>query len=293
MTKILVFGKNGQVGWELQRSLGLYGDVVFLGRNDRGGNLLDVDSMISRIKEESPGVIFNAAAYTAVDVAENDFETARRVNGDAVAAMAQVCKEINSLLIHYSTDYVFNGAGDRPWLEEDPVAPINAYGLSKSIGEAAILRSGCKAYIFRTSWVYGVHGKNFIKTMLKLGKTRQSLGVVADQFGAPTSAEFIADASTWLAFQRPPKKAEFVHLVPNGVTTWFDFAKEIFAQADSDENIAVKEIKPLRTLEYPTPARRPANSRLSNLKLSELMPMGSIKSWQHYVHRVLSEILSK
>ena len=291
MSKILVFGKNGQVGWELQRSLGLYGNVVFLGRNDRGGNLLDIDSMDARIKEEAPNIIFNAAAYTAVDAAENDFETARKVNGDAVAAMAAISKEINCLLIHYSTDYVFSGVGDRPWSEGDSVAPLNAYGLSKSIGEAAILRSGCRAYIFRTSWVYGVHGKNFMKTMLRLGKTRQSIGVVADQFGAPTSAEFIADISTWVATHRPPKGVEIVHLVPNGVTTWFGFAKEIFEQVKLEDK-SIKEIIPLSTKEYPTPAKRPANSRLLNSRLSGLMPQGVIKGWQFYVQRVLSEILA-
>lgn len=291
MSKILVFGKNGQVGWELQRSLGLYGDVVFLGRNDCGGNFLDIDSMIDRIKEESPNIIFNAAAYTAVDAAENDFETAKKINGDAVAAMAAISKKIDCLLIHYSTDYVFNGVGDRPWSEDDFVAPINAYGLSKSIGESAILKSGCRAYIFRTSWVYGVHGKNFMKTMLKLGKKRQSIGVVADQFGAPTSAEYIADVSTWIALNKPPKNVEIVHLVPNGITTWYEFAKEIFAQA-KQKDMVVTEITPLSTKEYPTPANRPSNSRLLNSKLLGLLPQGVVKSWQYYAQRVLSEILS-
>lgn len=289
MSKIVVFGKNGQVGWELQRSLGLYGNVVFLGRNDRGGNLLDIDSMVARIKEEAPNMIFNAAAYTAVDAAENDFETAKKVNGDAVAAMAAISKEIDCMLIHYSTDYVFSGVGDRPWSEGDSVAPLNAYGLSKLIGEAAILRSGCRAYIFRTSWVYGVHGKNFMKTMLKLGKTRQSIGVVADQFGVPTSAEFIADVSTWLAMNKPSKNVEIINLVPNGLTTWYDFAKEIFSQVEQ-EGMVLKELKSLSTMEYPTPASRPANSRLSNSKLTKLLPKGVIKDWEYYARRVLNGI---
>ena len=290
MSKILVFGKNGQVGWELQRSLGLHGDVVFLGRDDRGGNLLDVDSMVARIKEESPDIVFNAAAYTAVDAAETDFETARRVNGEAVGAIAQACKDIDSLLIHYSTDYVFNGVGDRPWSEDDSVAPINAYGLSKAIGEAAILRSGCRAYIFRTSWVYGVHGKNFMKTMLKLGKKPQSLGVVGDQIGTPTSAEFIADVSVWLATHYTPKTAEIMHLVPNGYTSWYEFAQEIFKSVD--ENFVVDKIKKLTTEEYRTRARRPLNSRMSNLKLLSIMPANLIKDWREYAGRVLRELSS-
>ena len=263
MSKILVLGKNGQVGWELQRSLGLTGDVVFLGRNDLGGDLLKIKDMTARIREEHPKIIFNAAAYTAVD----------------------------ALLVHYSTDYVFNGSGDKPWKENDPTSPINAYGTTKAMGERAILESGCKAYIFRTSWVYGVHGRNFMKTMLRLGRTRDSLGIVADQVGAPSSAEFIADVSTWLAMHKPVQKPEIVHLVPNGTTSWHGFAKEIFNQSQS-ENLMIKSLKELSTEEYPLPAKRPLNSRLDNSKLNSLLPAGAIKEWQCYALRVLQEILS-
>lgn len=291
MNKILVLGKNGQVGWELQRSLGLIGNTVFLGRNDLGGDLLKINEMIDRIKLERPQIIFNAAAYTAVDAAETDIEIANKVNGEAVAALANVCKEIDSLLIHYSTDYVFNGLGDKPWKENDAIAPINAYGNSKALGEKAILESGCKAYIFRTSWVYGVHGKNFMKTMLRLGRSRDSLGIVADQIGAPTSAEFIADVSTWLAMHKPVQNPAVVHLVPNGTTSWYGFAKGIFDQAKS-ENLMLKSLKALRTEEYPLPAKRPLNSRLDNTKLLSLLPAGAIKEWQCYALRVLQEILS-
>lgn len=292
MSKILVFGKNGQVGWELQRSLALMGDVLFLGREDRGGDLLDIDSMIARIREEKPEIIFNAAAYTAVDAAENDQETAKRVNCDAVTAMANICKELNSLLIHYSTDYVFDGSGDRPWKEDDRIDPINVYGSTKALGEKAIIESGCKAYIFRTSWVYGVHGKNFIKTMLRLGQSRESLGVVADQVGTPTSAEFIADVSTWLAFHKRPTQTEIIHLVPMGVTSWYEFALNIFANASSIV-LSVKTVNPLKSIEYPTPAKRPLNSRMDNAKLLSLLPKASIKNWQYYSNRVLKEILSE
>ena len=291
MHKILVLGKNGQVGWELQRSLGLMGNTVFLARNDQGGDLLKINEMIDRIKQERPQIIFNAAAYTAVDAAETDIETANKINGEAVAALANVCREIDSLLIHYSTDYVFNGLGDKPWKENDTFSPINAYGNSKALGENAILESGCKAYIFRTSWVYGVQGKNFMKTMLRLGRSRESLGIVADQIGAPTSSEFIADVSTWLAMHRPVHNPEVVHLVPNGTTSWYGFAKEIFDQAKS-ENLMVKSLKALRTEEYPLPAKRPLNSRLDNTKLISLLPAGAVKEWQCYALRVLQEILS-
>lgn len=292
MNKILVFGKNGQVGWELQRSLALMGDVVFLGREDRGGDLLDIDSMVTRIREEKPEIIFNAAAYTAVDAAENDQGTAKRVNCDAVASMANVCKELNSLLIHYSTDYVFNGTGDRPWKEDDHIDPINVYGSTKALGEKAIIESGCKSYIFRTSWVYGVHGKNFIKTMLRLGQSRESLGVVVDQIGTPTSAEFTADVSAWLALHKKPAQAEVIHLVPMGETSWYDFALNIFANAGSTV-LSVKTVKPLKSTEYPTPAKRPLNSRMDNSKLLSLLPKGSVLNWQYYSNRVLKEILSE
>ena len=292
MKKILVFGKNGQVGWELQRALGLHGTVVCLDRNDRGGNLENIETMISRIKEENPQFVFNAAAYTAVDAAENDYETARRVNGEAVKAMALACKELDAVLIHYSTDYVFNGSGDRPWHENDQIEPINSYGLSKAIAEESIKEIGGKAYIFRTSWVYGVHGKNFMKTMLRLGKQQDSIGVVADQIGTPTSAEFIADVSSWLAFNKTPLLTDVVHLVPSGEASWYTFACEIFNRAKCDDLI-VKKVKPLRTAEYKTIAERPLNSRLDNSKLLSLMPKNSIYDWKIYAARVLDEILLK
>ena len=288
----MVFGKNGQVGWELQRTLRLHGIVTCLSRNDRGGNLENIEEMISRIEEEKPQFVFNAAAYTAVDAAENDYETARRVNGEAVAAMARVCKDLNAVLIHYSTDYVFNGAGDRPWNESDQTEPINSYGLSKAIAEEAIKEIGGKAYIFRTSWVYGVHGKNFMKTMIKLGKQRETINVVADQIGTPTSAEFIADISTWLAFNKTPVQTEIVHLVPSGEASWYTFACEIFNRAKCDDFV-VKTVNPLKSREYKAAAERPMNSRLDNTKLLSLVPENSILDWKIYAARVIDEILLK
>ena len=291
MSKILVFGKNGQVGWELQRSLGLVGDVVFLGRNDQGGDLCDVSALTARIKAEKPEIIFNAAAYTAVDAAESDEKTAYLVNAEAVSAMAMATRELGALLVHYSTDYVFNGEGQKPWTESDRIAPINIYGLSKAAGESAVLESECKAYIFRTSWVYGVHGKNFMKTMIRLGKSREELGIVSDQIGAPTSAEFIADVSTWLALHHKIERPEIVNLVPSGATSWYEFACDIFANM-KDHGLMVKKVKALSSAEYPTPAKRPLNSRLDNSKLISMMPPHSIKDWRHYSKRVLGEILA-
>ncbi len=291
MSKILIFGKNGQVGWELQRSLGLCEDAVFLGREDLGGNLLDVEHLISRILDERPEIVFNAAAYTAVDAAESDQETATKVNTTAVQAMAEACKHIGALLVHYSTDYVFDGSSSQAWKESDSINPVNFYGLTKAQGEQAILKSGCSAFIFRTSWVYGVHGKNFMKTMLRLGKTKAKLGIVSDQIGAPTSAEFIADVSSWLAINKRPTNTEIIHLVPNGVTSWYEFAKNIFENADG-ENLAIREVTPLTSDQYPTAAKRPLNSRMDNSKLISMLPSGVVKDWQYYSKRVQSEILA-
>ena len=296
MSKILVFGKNGQVGWELQRSLGLVGDVVFLGRNDQGGDLCDVSALTARIKAEKPEIIFNAAAYTAVDAAESDEKTAYLVNAEAVSAMAMAAKELGALLVHYSTDYVFDGSGQTPRTEETLPSPVNVYGASKLAGEKVILDSGCSSLIFRTSWVYGVHGKNFIKTILRLGQTKETLNVVNDQVGAPTSAEFIADVSTALAIRVLSGEKSLLgtyHLVPDGETDWCDFAKWIISNAqelDYPLTLSAQAIKGIPSEEYPTPAKRPRNSRLDNNKLKALFPKQSIHSWDTYAKRVLIEL---
>ena len=290
MSKILVFGKNGQVGWELQRSLGLVGDVVYLGREDRGGNLLDIHSVVDRIREEKPEIVFNAAAYTAVDAAENDRDTAKLINCDAVAAMADVCGELNTLLVHYSTDYVFNGFGDRPWNEDDLTNPINAYGSSKALGEKAIKESGCRAYIFRTSWVYGIHGKNFVKTMLRLARYQKNITVVNDQIGTPTSAAFVADVSTYLALYRQISRVEVFNLVPNGIVSWYEFASFIFS--DLKKNQISPILTAIKSADYHTVALRPLNSRLDNSKLTNVLPVGAIKKWDFYAQRVLEVLLN-
>ncbi len=293
--KILLLGKNGQVGWELQRSLALYGEVLALGREDENGNCGDLEKpekLLETIERFQPNIIFNAAAYTAVDKAEEDRDRAMLVNATSVGQIADKCTELGCLLVHYSTDYVFDGSGNEAHLENDLVSPINYYGLSKLNGEKEIINSGCKYLIFRTSWVYGVHGKNFIKTILRLGRDRENLSVVNDQWGVPTSAAFIADVSTYVALKanRDNKLCGIYHLVPDGVTNWCDFAKWIVQNTPNKEVLKLNSdsISGISSDCYPVPAKRPKNSRLCILKLKNILEPGSIKDWKFYADRVLS-----
>lgn len=289
MSRVLVFGKNGQIGWELQRALGLVEGVTFLSREDEGGDLLNLVNLRERILTESPQFVFNAAGYTAVDDAENDLEAALKINAQAVGVMADVCSKLQATLVHYSTDYVFDGGNNSSaWTENHKVCPINNYGYSKVEGERRILASGCNSYIFRTSWVYGVHGKNFMKTILNIGKTNGVVKVVSDQIGTPTSAEFVADISAWLALNRVAKGPEIVNLVPNGATSWSGFARYIFSEAHNYGISAI--VKDVASFEYPMKARRPQNSKLDNTKLNAMMPKSVIKDWRFYAFRVLKQI---
>lgn len=296
MAKFLILGKNGQVGWELQRSLALHGEVLCPGRHDEGGDLSSPEKVATAILSFSPDAVFNAAAYTAVDKAETDNEEAYLINAQALQPMACACKKVGALLIHYSTDYVFDGSGQTPRTEDALPCPVNVYGASKLAGEKVIRDSGCSSLIFRTSWVYGVHGKNFIKTILRLGQTKESINVVKDQIGAPTSAEFIADVSTALAMRVLNGEKSLLgtyHLVPNGETNWCDFAKWIVSNAKELNyplTLSVQDIKGIPSDEYPTPAKRPLNSRLDNNKLKGLFPKQSIHSWDTYARRVLIEL---
>lgn len=296
MAKFLVLGKNGQVGWELQRALALHGEVLCLSRHDEGGDLSSPEKVAAAILNFSPDVVFNAAAYTAVDKAETENEEAYLINAQALQPIACACKKVGALLIHYSTDYVFDGSGQTPRAEDAMPSPVNVYGASKLAGEKVIRNSGCSSLIFRTSWVYGVHGKNFIKTILRLGQTKKSLNVVKDQVGTPTSAEFIADVSTALAMRVLNGEKSLLgtyHLVPNGETNWCDFAKWIISNArelNYPLTLSVQNIKGIPSEEYPTPAKRPHNSRLDNNKLKGLFPKQSIHSWDTYARRVLTEL---
>ncbi|MBV7496128.1 dTDP-4-dehydrorhamnose reductase [Pseudomonas sp. PDM24] len=296
--KILLLGKNGQVGWELQRSLAPLGELIALDRHPvdgLSGDLSDLDALRATIRKVKPDIIVNAAAYTAVDKAESETELADRVNGQASQAMAEEAASLGAWLIHYSTDYVFSGEGLTPWQETDAVAPVNHYGASKLTGEQAIIASGCKHLIFRTSWVYGARGNNFAKTMLRLAKDRDTLSVIADQIGAPTGADLIADV-TALAIQQVqlrPELAGLYHLAASGEVSWHGYASHVigFAKANGEE-LAVTTINSIDTTAYPTPARRPLNSRLNTQKLRDNFSL-HLPDWQSGVTRMLMEVLNK
>ncbi|VVP29193.1 dTDP-4-dehydrorhamnose reductase [Pseudomonas fluorescens] len=296
--KILLLGKNGQVGWELQRALAPLGELVALDRHaidGLSGDLADLDALRTTIRQVKPDVIVNAAAYTAVDKAESEAELARRVNGDASRLMAEESALLGAWLIHYSTDYVFSGEGSTPWQETDAVAPVNQYGASKLAGEQAIVASGCKHLIFRTSWVYGARGNNFAKTMLRLAKDRDTLSVIADQVGVPTGADLIADVTALAIRQvlQHPQLSGLYHLAASGEVSWHGYASHViaFAQANG-EQLAVTAINPIDTTAYPTPARRPLNSRLNTQKLRDNFSL-HLPDWQSGVTRMLREVLNK
>ena len=296
--RILLLGKNGQVGWELQRSLAPLGELTALDRHGADGlcgDLGNPEGIAATVRAVQPQLIVNAAAYTAVDKAESEPQLARRINADAPAALAREAAARGALLVHYSTDYVFDGSGQRPWREDDATAPLSVYGQTKLEAEQAILASGCAHLILRTSWVYAARGGNFAKTMLRLAQERERLTVIDDQWGAPTGAELIADVSAHAIAQtrQQPGKAGIYHLAPAGETTWFQYAKHVIAQAQQAQSaikIKATEILPIPTSAYPTPARRPHNSRLDTRKLQAAFGL-SLPPWQRGVDRMLVEIL--
>jgi dTDP-4-dehydrorhamnose reductase len=295
--KILLFGKNGQVGWELQRSLAPLGDVLALDRHSTEfcGDLAQPDRLAQSVRAYQPDVIVNAAAHTAVDKAESEPELARTLNAWAPAALAQVAAEVGACLVHYSTDYVFNGEGDRPWQEDDATGPLSVYGQTKRAGEQAIVASGCRHLIFRTSWVYAARGGNFAKTMLRLAAERESLTVIDDQWGAPTGADLIADV-TAIALRRLQQEIDLsglYHLVAGGETSWHGYARHVIAQArhiQPEMTLAVRDIAAVPTSAFPTPAKRPLNSRLNTRKLQQAFGV-VLPPWQQGVDRMLAEIL--
>jgi len=270
---ILVTGKNGQLGWEIQRTLMPLGKVVAVGRDEM--DLSDVNSIKNIIEKVQPDVIVNTAAYTAVDKAQEESELANKINAIAPEVMANEAKRIGALLIHYSTDYVFNGDKSSPYLETDATAPINVYGESKLSGERNVQNSGADCITLRTSWVYSHRGQNFLKSILKLAAERKELGIVNDQIGAPTSARFIAEVSAHVIKQSLAERRDnqfesgLYHLVCEGRASWFDFASKIVELADKNKYaLKIKKINPIPGSEYPTPAKRPLNSCLSTLKLA-------------------------
>ena len=295
--KILLLGKNGQVGWELQRSLAVLGELTSLSRNSKNycGDLANLEGLAETIRSIKPDVIVNAAAYTAVDKAESEENIAKTINESALQVMAEEAKSLNALLVHYSTDYVFNGAGTSPWQEKNNTEPLNIYGKTKLAGEKAIQKSKCKHLIFRTSWVYGARGNNFAKTMLRLAKERDSLSVINDQFGAPTSAELIADVTAHAirAIEKNSNLSGLYHLVAAGETTWHGYAKFVIdyaIKADQDIKTKLEDILPVETAAFPTPAKRPHNSRINTSKLQDGFNV-ELPDWKIGVARMLTEYL--
>lgn len=295
--KILLLGKNGQVGWELQRSLAPLGEVIALDRRSTHlcGDLADMDGLARTVQLVRPTLIVNAAAYTAVDKAESESELAHVINAQAPYVLAHEAHKIGAWLLHYSTDYVFDGSGTQPWLETDTLAPLNVYGRSKLEGECLIQAACPRHLIFRTSWVYGTRGRNFAKTMLHLAQERQRLTVVNDQWGAPTGAELIADISAHVARKvlRRPQDAGLYHLAASGATTWHGYASHVIHHAKSLHpvpKIKASEIAPVASNAFPTVAKRPHNSRLNTALLQNTFGL-VLPPWQQGVDRMLAELL--
>jgi len=292
--KILLLGKNGQVGWELQRSLAPLGELLALDRQSTShcGDLTDLEGLADTVRLFKPNVVVNAAAYTAVDKAESDPETAHLVNALAPEVLSRACAAMGARLIHYSTDYVFDGRGQTPWVETEATGPLNAYGRSKLAGEQGIAKQGAQHVIFRTSWVYGTEGGNFAKTMLRLAQEREKMTVINDQFGAPTGAALLADI-TALALQTHQPLSGIYHVAASGVTTWYEYANHVLAKAKQLKpslNYAVKEVLPVPTSEFPTPAQRPLNSRLNCSRLEQALQL-QLPPWQTGVDQLLAKIL--
>jgi dTDP-4-dehydrorhamnose reductase len=285
MSKILITGKNGQVGWELQRSLASFGQIVAIDAEEM--DLADADAIRRTVREVRPDIIINPAAYTAVDKAESDPDVAMVVNGTAAGIFAEESKRLGAVLVHYSTDYVFDGDKTAPYTESDLPNPQSVYGKTKFAGEQAIRASGCKHLILRTSWVYGVHGGNFVKTILRLAKERDELRIVADQFGAPTWARDLAQATAsalncWKTNDWDNQLSGLYHLTAGGRTNWHQFAEEIVHLARKYDSVLGGKplnIRPIATHEYPVPAKRPANSVLANDKIREAFGI-VLPAWQ-------------
>jgi len=294
--KILLLGKNGQVGWELQRSLASLGELVAPGRDDADlcGDLSNLDGLARTVQTVRPDVIVNAAAHTAVDRAESEPELAHTLNALAPGVLAREAAKIGAWLVHYSTDYVFDGSGNHPWTEADIPAPLSVYGRSKLEGERLIQAACPHHLIFRTSWVYAARGGNFANTMLRLAQERERLTVINDQFGAPTGAELIADVTAHALRQclRLPTDAGLYHLAAAGETTWHGYANQVLAlarQTGGAIKIKATEVAPVPTSAFPTAARRPLNSRLDCQKLQGTFGL-ALPKWERGLGRMMGEV---
>ncbi len=295
--KILLLGCQGQVGWELQRSLAVLGQVVALARDsqDLCGDMAQPERIAATVQALRPDVIVNAAAHTAVDRAEGEPDLARLLNATTPGVLAREAQAINALLVHYSTDYVFDGSGTAARDEQAPTAPVSVYGQTKLEGEQQIQASGCRHLIFRTSWVYAARGGNFAKTMLRLAQERETLSVVNDQFGAPTGADLLADVTAHAICHvaQHPQHLGLYHCVAAGETTWHAYAQwvvETARQLQPELALRVRAIEPVASDAFPTAARRPHNSRLDTTKLQTQLGL-RLPHWQQGVRRMLQEIL--
>lgn len=297
MMKILLIGKNGQVGWELQRSLSTLGEVIAVDYFDTKlcGDLTNLDGIAQTVRKVCPDVVVNAAAHTAVDKAESERELSDLLNDKGVAVLAEESAKLGALMVHYSTDYVFDGEGSHYRREEELTGPLNVYGETKRAGEIALEQYNSRHLIFRTSWVYATRGANFAKTMLRLAREKEILSIINDQHGAPTGAELLADC-TAIAIRetmRNPAVAGTYHLVASGETSWYEYARYVFEVArDQGAELAIKEVKGIPTTDYPTPAKRPLNSRLANAKFQQTFGV-TLPDWRQGVARVVTEVLGK
>lgn len=292
--KIWLLGRSGQVGSELLPLLQTLGPVQAPARNEPGGDLADPQSVARAIEAAQPQVVVNAAAYTAVDRAESEPDLAQTVNAAAPAAIAQACARVGAWGVHFSTDYVFNGQGTRPWQESDAPSPLSVYGRTKQAGEQAVQAVGGSYLLFRTSWVHGVHGGNFIRTMLRLAAERDRLQVVADQIGAPTSAGLIAQVTVQAlrAALQQPALAGLYHLAADGQTSWHGYAQFLIEQARARGwplRLGPEQVEPIPTSAYPTAARRPLNSRLDTRRLQSAFGV-TLPTWQDGVLQTLEGI---
>ena len=294
---ILLLGKGGQVGWELQRSLAVLGNLTALDfdSTEHCGDFANPVGIADTVRALRPDVIVNAAAHTAVDKAESEPELARLLNATTPGVLAQEAARLGALLVHYSTDYVFDGSGTRPWVETDTPAPLSVYGRTKLEGEQRIAQSGAQHLILRTSWVYAARGGNFAKTILRLAQERERLTVIDDQWGAPTGADLLADVTAHAVrhLQMQPQDAGLYHVAAGGETNWNAYAKYVLAQAQQLSpaiKITALEVAPVPTSAFPTPAVRPHNSRMDTRKLQTTFGL-TLPHWQQGVARMVAEIL--
>jgi dTDP-4-dehydrorhamnose reductase len=290
--RILLLGSAGQVGWELRRTLAPLGDVVRVDRQQ--ADLTDKDAVRRAVRTAEPALIVNAAAYTAVDRAESEPEVARAVNGEAPGVLAEEARRLGAALVHFSTDYVFDGKKSAPYTEDDPTSPLSAYGASKLEGERAIQAVGGAYVILRTSWVYGMRGQNFLLTMCRLARERPALRIVDDQTGAPTWSRMIAETTALIVARAARSGTSFgdtsgvYHLTAGGATTWFGFAREILRNHGALGIANAPTLDPIPTAEYPTLARRPANSLLDNDKLRHAFGL-TLPAWDEGLRMCVEE----